>query len=376
MLPLNVNDFLAEARKKPTPSNDDLTRLFDRYKGEVPDPERAKPAFKEPERVKAEWVVAGADLPYFKTLVQLRVDVAPNLTRAFLPAAALTGAAGPAAAMMSIGVPVAYDPLLSKYADYVKDQSPTVLETPLDRKPLLHDRSLVNPTQLAKIVGTLSAGAGSFGSPSLGTVALGWGTAAQFAELHEELRLRTVLEMEILGNVVCPPLNGGILAALAASGYHSPINDMQDMRRRFVAEQKSIEETTTIVKEMEDFVKELTKLKGKSDESKKLIEETVKKYGLRRYAMTTPFDRYQLEKDDKFDPEKDKDAALKKLRNEYLESQGGVSADRFADLLLRELKAPTSRESSTATAATCTSSGRRSSSRPRSRRPSPRRATR
>ncbi len=95
-----------------------------------------------------------------------------------------------------------------------------------------------------------------------------------------------------------------------------------------------------LVKEMDDFSKELTKLKDKPDKAKQLIADTVKKYGLRHVAMTVPLDEYQLQKDDKFDPEKDKDD-LKKLREEYLESQGGTKdLTRFSNLLLKDLKAP------------------------------------
>ena len=68
ILPVDVKASMSpEARQlKPAPSDEVLRRLYDDYKGFVPAPERDRPAFKEPERVKLEWVSAGPELPYFQ----------------------------------------------------------------------------------------------------------------------------------------------------------------------------------------------------------------------------------------------------------------------------------------------------------------------
>ena len=79
MLPINVKEeFDAKARQlypEAKIPDSDLRSLFDRYKDQEPTPERAEPAFKEPARVKVEWLRAGPDLPYFKEQANLAAEL-------------------------------------------------------------------------------------------------------------------------------------------------------------------------------------------------------------------------------------------------------------------------------------------------------------
>src|SRR5439155_2988479 len=82
MMPVPVEEHLARARKeKSAPSEDVLKKLFDLYKSQVYDPKSDRPAFKEPERVKVEWVSAGPDLQYFKDLAKVRADLPEAFTK-------------------------------------------------------------------------------------------------------------------------------------------------------------------------------------------------------------------------------------------------------------------------------------------------------
>ena len=64
-LSLPVESFMDKVDKR-EPSEDDLQRLFDRYKDALPEPTRAAPAFKEPRRVEIPYVTAKPDSQYLQ----------------------------------------------------------------------------------------------------------------------------------------------------------------------------------------------------------------------------------------------------------------------------------------------------------------------
>jgi hypothetical protein len=350
MLPLNVNDYLAEAKKKPLPSEKELKDLFDRYKGDVPTPTRVRPAFKEPERVKAEWVVASRDMPYFKDLVRLRVELPEAFTKLGPRGAASAsigaqigfaatglGPIGSAAPWLALSpAPISFDRTLPRYADFLAKQTGIVRDR-------LSDYSVMSPRSLSLFVArALTAPNPDPGAAALPALALSWAGTAAGAEAEETNRVLST-SLTLLANVGAPALGRGLVPPIGGLAYRSPVASYWEMRARLLEELKEeelINPTSGVVtREMEDFEKELAKLKGKPDEANKLIADTIKKYGLRHVAMTTVLDRYQLEKDDKFDPEKDTDSALKKLRDDYLAAQFNKEPSQFADYLL-SLKAP------------------------------------
>jgi hypothetical protein len=59
-----VSKFIDQVKDQPT--DEELHKLFARYKNDEPSPEREKPAFKVPRRVKVEWVSANPDDPYYQ----------------------------------------------------------------------------------------------------------------------------------------------------------------------------------------------------------------------------------------------------------------------------------------------------------------------
>ncbi len=54
------------AQVKAEPSESELQRLFNERKDNEPDPSKEEPGFKEPRRVKVEWVAASGEEPYYK----------------------------------------------------------------------------------------------------------------------------------------------------------------------------------------------------------------------------------------------------------------------------------------------------------------------
>src|SRR5439155_16480182 len=59
-----VSQFIGQVKDQP--SEKELQDLFAHYKNDEPSPERERPAFKVPRRVKVEWVSANADSPVYQ----------------------------------------------------------------------------------------------------------------------------------------------------------------------------------------------------------------------------------------------------------------------------------------------------------------------
>jgi hypothetical protein len=64
LLPLNVRDFLAKVTEKP--SEEELRNLFEQYKDQEAAPDKEKPGFKQPRRLKVEWIEASSDAKSYR----------------------------------------------------------------------------------------------------------------------------------------------------------------------------------------------------------------------------------------------------------------------------------------------------------------------
>ena len=244
--------------------------------------------------------------------------------------ASIFGSVGSAAPWLALSAaPHTFDRTLGKYGDYLDKQRPAVIMSN-EGKPTLHDISLSRPSQLGKIAGEFTAGA-SLGIGSLSTVSVAWGGAVAVSELEERKKLLSA-ELWILGSGIAPQAVGPLLPSfsLGALTYRSNVNDFWDVRDRLLSEEEASEAPALVTKDMDDFSKELAKLKGKPDEARKLIDDTIKKYGLNHGKMDTALDKYKLAKDDA--------PGLKKVREEYLESRSAPDrAEQFADFAFQQV---------------------------------------
>ena len=80
LLTVPVESFIDQV--KSTPSEDDLKKLFDKYKNDEAAPERAEPGFKEPRRIQVEWVSATPDTGYYQNAAKQLGPVFAALRRA------------------------------------------------------------------------------------------------------------------------------------------------------------------------------------------------------------------------------------------------------------------------------------------------------
>src|SRR5262249_19768875 len=77
-MPLKVEDFRPEVREQPRP--EDLRALFEAYKSVEPTPERDRPGFKMPRRVRVQVLTLKADDPVWRERAQTQMTVSPGLT--------------------------------------------------------------------------------------------------------------------------------------------------------------------------------------------------------------------------------------------------------------------------------------------------------
>ncbi len=330
LLPVPVKDYIDKARElKSSPSDAVLKQLYDDYKGVVPSPERDRPAFKEPERVKVQWVIAGPDAAYFKDEARKRVALPSAYSKlGSRPAVALSigaqvGLSGGLSApwpILATG-PAAFDRTLAKYVDYTEKQRLPVLMTH-DNKLALHDRSLAHPDALHFIANALAVGA----SPAPGAGAMprlltSWAAAAVSTEVHDWQR-QLSLQLSTLGY-------GAPFTLLA----HRPnFNDYWEIRDRMQEELEKSEAVIVLNQEMDAFSKELAKLKAKPEEARTFITAAIDKYKFRSGEMNAALDKFDLEKDDK---------GPKALLDAYKERKFGTNLpSKLVEFLLPEPQQP------------------------------------
>jgi hypothetical protein len=266
------------------PTEDELRRLYDDRKDAEPDPSREEPGFREPRKVKVEWVSATGEEPYYRAKARAALEAAekygtsPQVWGLTVP---VPGSAWPltAAAPAALTEPLVH----AKYRSDVVDRHRSMtrlnwsgigLVTPAD----LLDTSVVRPK-------TLAAAAGGLGHP-LTTAGLAY-TAAVAAE--QRARIRAGLPV-VLAGVPGP----GQLARLigAEAEYRAALPDPLPLAAvkpellKDLAEGKARELALADLRKLRDEVAKLTdngKAKDKGP-ARAYIAEFVKERGLKTGA--------------------------------------------------------------------------------------------
>jgi hypothetical protein len=283
LLPVPVDKFVGQVAEKPTEV--ELKRLFNQYKEQEPSPEREKPGFKEPRRVKIEWLSGSADSLYYQKVATLDLD----LTRALLPG------------YLELALLQEYDFAKSDY-----------------RLPPLGDPNFAlaiytmkpRATNVAAAVGEFlgCAGTGALGFNAAYTYQAGayaqeaknWASAVE-----KEAKDRAVHLARILANTD-PFTAAAALDAANRKDRYLPFDAVKDLvldRMRHNAAQRVLFENVETVR------KELLAKRSKPEEVKAYIEKVVKELGFSKHAQTEKLrDRFDI----------GDDPALKPLKDEYL----------------------------------------------------------
>jgi hypothetical protein len=224
VLEVRAEAFLDQIKEQPTKA--DLNALFAKYRSELPDPSRDRPGFKEPRKVKLEFVALDATAPRIAQAVQ-KVEAAGTFLSATTGAlsgnamSALIIAARPEAAVVAahpeaaVSLPFAPTDLaarqkaraqreanLSKYEDYER-----FFFTP-------RDTSIFRPEPIVSALGVLA------GHPNISTF-----TAAAAAVHQHVERIDHQTRIPFLLQAVLTPFNptlGNALGMPALALAHSP----------------------------------------------------------------------------------------------------------------------------------------------------------
>ena len=194
LIPIHVEDFAKKLKSQPT--QDDLEKLFDKYKRNKYDPESPLPSFETPEEVRAEFIMADPTVPIYAAATQ-----AVTLLQQTMPA----GAAGLQSPMVTATRIAAFGAARQKLAETVLEGMGRQKKIEFVGPPLLSGNihwplaahlAARDPRAIASLVGGIT---GSIGAPALpGSMAWSgflavpthYDAAALHAGLTEESRRR------------------------------------------------------------------------------------------------------------------------------------------------------------------------------------------
>ena len=300
-LALPVSNYLAQVTNEP--GEDELRQLFDKYRDAVPEPTRAAPAFKQPRRVKIEYITAKPDSPFYKDAA-VRADAERLAALQMVGAGTASSGVGAAASWANL----AYGPhnlnaeFLEGYARYVQRNSSAgdLWVDPLTgHAPELHDPVNRHPEAAAALVGRVLGGALA---PS-NALAVPVGAVAGSALYEANDRTRRGAVASLLGAAAGDPFVAASLAAphLPASPPPAAVagevfKELRDQRAPEIALDK-----------MTKFIDELAKLKSRPEEAKQYVAKAVKDFGFEYHTMDAAKDAYELATD----------PALKDLKDAY-----------------------------------------------------------
>lgn len=300
LLPFPVKNFVDQVSDKPT--EEELQKLFEKYKDVEYAPDSPTPGFKVPRKVGVEWVAAKADSPYFKKRSE---DVLLGLT------AAIAANPWPAVAL-SVD-------LLNEYERSEKYRAPL---------PPWNDPSLglyfdTRPEAVAVLWSSWLGGAAANAPGVLKGLAGFQATQAVRADktslspaARAEYRKRLAAGItQLLAGLEPVPLS---YFGLWHYGNREPQYLPQEALHRVLVDKARDKLAVELVAAALNTVRsELEARKAKPEEARKYVAEAVKRYDLQTGATTQPRDRYDIATDPQL-------AALKDayLKNQFQDPRG------------------------------------------------------
>src|SRR5579864_6904125 len=312
MLPVKVEDY--EKKVTAQPSEGELKDLFDKYKKDEPAPMKETPGFKEPKRVKLEWVSGKADTPYFRKagIEEGKKETMNSAVRvagiSLAPAGGMLPSLG---GVMSVTYRFGELPefrLQREYEKYLsKDRDLKWTDSALFFFGV-HDYSVIQPQVMAATVADVLAGRGSGGSILSPALTLQAQSVVQ--EIRERIRI---------GLAPLAAVGGGPLATLEYPAATPPSVPLAALRGELIDQVNTELTREKFAKDMNDFRDELEKRskdvkdikkKASKEELEKYIDEFVKSHELTKGASTKLDDQYAMVND----------PGLKPLREKYFDS--------------------------------------------------------
>lgn len=273
-----------------TPTDAELRDLFDKYKNAEPDPTRETPGFREPRKLKVQWLEVKGDEPYFKKLG----DEAFKLSE--VGAHFGTLGFGPTTALAAPAVLGLADPQLQgAYAGYKVKFEDSIrfkwypFRTNSDE---IIDTSVVRPQTVAAALGAFVGSGLTKASPLV--AALTFKERATQFDRNDRARVLGVLLSP--SGVAGTNVLGNALAAGAAMPRPLPL---PVVRTELLDEVKAGLTLAQAEKDVQTFAKELTRLGTKKDKSdaRGYADKYVAERGLKLGGSTEFRDVYSIDDD-------------------------------------------------------------------------------
>jgi hypothetical protein len=293
VLPLPVEKFIPEVSAKPTDA--ELEALFEKFKEEEYAPSKDTPGFKQPRRLKLEWVSASPDSEYYRNLAR----------HALLSLVAAT----PASPMLALNL---LPPVVNEYETLKWGHLRAAPLTTPDFAYSFYDYSYFQrPENVAALIGRILGSHGLNGSPLSAVVA--WQSAAVAREQRD---LAAIVAREGQRRL---PLSGAALAAgtsvqpiLALAGIwqfagkldqYLPMDLVKGQLVRKVEENVAGTLLTgsldAFKTQLETLRKDLERKKTTAADIEKQVDKAVQEHGWAHGGMARLADQYEINRDAK-----------------------------------------------------------------------------
>ncbi|HJZ56361.1 MAG TPA: hypothetical protein VKE74_15460 [Gemmataceae bacterium] len=293
------------------PSEAELRALYDKYKDQEYDPSKEEPGFRQPRKIKVEWVGATGTEPYYQKKAEEWVAKAEQIRKTEVGALSVPlPGSGPGVVGLSVAPMAVSDPLIFgkyyqdvafKHGFIVRNQYSSASVLPWD----LLDTSIVRPANLAAATGGLAGGLAGFGGPGQ-AVAATFGGAVQF-ELRDRVRAGAPL---VLGSIPGPGMGNTFFSGAAAYQFGTPgplpIDAFRPSLLKQVTEDKAKEMALADLRKLKTDIEQLNDPKHASHiknpaerlaKTKEMIANFIKERGLTIGSTTDFRDEWTIEDD-------------------------------------------------------------------------------
>jgi hypothetical protein len=317
LLPLAVEKFVPKVQG--SPSEAELLNLYEKYKDQEPAPDRVEPGFKEPRKVRVQYLAGNTEDAFYQLEAKKQVQALGTFSdpqRVALAGLTAPGhafaAAGPAGLATRLGFPLAFDPLRREYEKYLADERFQIDFQKAGVGFDLQDRSALPVAALGQALAA--------GLSRTGPVAVPFATGVTI-RLHERATVQA-FAAAVLGGATRSPW-----AALGVAYPSLHARQAFDVVRPRLLEKFEKDLATQLLRDnLETVKKELAKLKNRPEEEvNKYLEKAAKDYHLTLHSMKDLRTQYTLAAD----------PALKELKALYAKRVGSTYKDvNFVTMLL------------------------------------------
>ncbi|MGL4554422.1 MAG: hypothetical protein ACRC33_24940, partial [Gemmataceae bacterium] len=283
LMPVKVEAFLGQVTAEP--KEDELRKLFDRHKDQEPGPASRTPGFKEPRRVRAEYVIGSVESPYFRDHGRLRAEYLAELSEPWRRAKVVLNApalsplgAGPLGWALAVAGPVVEDPVQTEYETYLKTTEAWAYPDfgGFQKEGSLQLSSVLKPGAVAATVADL-------GGP-LAQVATLYGVGT-VNEQRGSIKLTAARVLGLAPAGASAGLDSLLTSVALAAPFRPDVLPVEYLRPTIVAAQQQRLAREHLAAVMADLREELAKLKGKSDASAELVQKRAKESHLSFHRM-------------------------------------------------------------------------------------------